>query len=225
MFIVGVDTAANAMGWVMAELLANPGEMRKVQEELAAAVGMRRMVEDGDLDGLAYLRAVIKEALRLHPVATMMIPHVSSEDCEVEVAAGDTVHRYNVRSGTTVFINLWAIGRDPRVWDKPDAFAPARFLAGGSSSGVDLRGQHFELIPFGSGRRMCPGMNLGLRVIELVLANLLHCFCWSPSTAGVDLSETTSARTRALTLAKPLLALPTFRLQKAWTHVEHCSDS
>ena len=214
MFIVGVDTSANTMNWAMAELLANPQEMKKVQQELEAVVGMERMVNDDDLEKLTYLRAIIKETFRLHPVASMMIPHMSKEACEIEVLGADLdgtdkTYNYQIQAGTMVFINLWAIGRDEHVWKQPDQFKPGRFV----DSAIDLKGQHFELLPFGSGRRMCPGMSQGLHVVELTLANLLHCFHWSPSNSTVDLSESKSSHARALTLANPLLAFPTFRLK------------
>ena len=218
MFLVGMDTSANTMSWAIAELLANPEEMRMVQEELEEVVGMERMVEEDDIPRLKHLRAVVKEVFRLHPVAVMMIPHMSNQDCLVEVPAlpndhgttKTTTHRsttYHIPSGTRVFINLWAIGTDEHTWEQPHVFAPARFL----DSDIDVKGQHFELLPFGSGRRMCPGLNHGLRVVELTLANLLHCFRWFPATSTINLSESKSTP-GSLVLATPPLAFPKFRL-------------
>ena len=212
MFIAGVDTSANTMNWALAELLANPDEMRKVQEELDEIVGMGRMVDEDDLPKLKYLRAIVKEVFRLHPVAVMMIPHTSKEDCEIEVLTTNDdgtskTSNYHIPSRTRVFINLWAIGRDEHTWEQANEFKPKRFM----NNAIDLKGQNFELLPFGSGRRMCPGMNQGLHIVELTLANLLHCFHWSLASSTIDLSESKSTA-GSLTLATPLLVFPKFRL-------------
>ena len=205
MFIAGVDTSANTVTWAMAELLHNPDTMKKAQKELEEVVGLDRIVLESDLPKLQYLKAVIKETFRLHPIAVMMIPHVSKEDCIV-------ANKYLIRADTRVFVNLWAIGRDPLVWG-PTAhqFSPERF----EGSLVDVKGQHFQLLPFGSGRRMCPGMGQGLLVVELTLANLLHSFNWSPmdTSQPIDLSESKSSA-GSLTLATPLMAIPSLRLRK-----------
>ncbi|CAL2262231.1 unnamed protein product [Prunus armeniaca] len=125
------------------------------------------MVEESDLPKLGYLNMVLKESFRLHPVGPLLIPHASMEDI--------TVEGHDIPKKSTIFINVWAIGRDPNVWsENVEEFYPERFIDGN----IDLRGHDFQLLPFGSGRRGCPGMLLGLTTVRLVLANLVHCFNW-----------------------------------------------
>ncbi|GMN71510.1 hypothetical protein TIFTF001_054113 [Ficus carica] len=150
----------------MSELMKHPSILKKVQKELETVVGMSRLVEESDLKRLDYLDMVVKETMRLHPVAPLLIPHAALEDC--------TVNGFHIPQKSRVFINIWAIGRDPNSWTDPEKFFPERF----EGSSVDLRGRDFQLIPFGAGRRGCPGMQLGLIVVKLVLAQLVHCFDW-----------------------------------------------
>ena len=116
---------------------------------------------------LPYIDAIIKETMRLHPVAPMLVPRLSREDCNI---AG-----YDILKGTRVLVNVWTIGRDPTLWDKPNEFYPERFIG----KAIDVKGHDYELLPFGAGRRMCPGYSLGLKVIQSSLSNLLHGFTWS----------------------------------------------
>ncbi|KAK9114870.1 hypothetical protein Syun_021667 [Stephania yunnanensis] len=163
----GLDTSANAVNWAFPELLRYPKHMKRVQDELREVVGMDRMVEETDLPKLNYLNMVIKETMRLHPVAPLLVPHESVEDC--------TINGYFIPKKSRVLVNVWTIGRDPNVWSEDaEKFNPDRFI----DVEVDIHGRDFQLIPFGSGRRICPGMNLGLLVVQLVLAQLLHCFTW-----------------------------------------------
>ena len=149
----------------MAEMLLNPRVLKKLQEEVDCVVGKGRMVEMADLPKLKYAKAVVKETLRKHPAAPLLVPHLSMEDCElqVELSCGNK-RSYHIPSGTRVLVNAWAISNDPVRWEDPDRFVPERFMRPGLEEEVDVRGQHFELIPFGSGRRICPGM---------------HWACWS----------------------------------------------
>lgn len=130
------------------------------------------------------MQALVKEALRLHPSGPLLVPHESIPDCKVS--------GFNVPSGTTLIVNAWKIHRDPRWWDRPLQFEPERFLGDGSASHLDMRGrQHFQLIPFGSGRRACPGTSLALSIIHLTIARLLHGFDWKvpPDSSCVDMTE------------------------------------
>uniref|UniRef100_A0A0E0CKV6 Uncharacterized protein n=1 Tax=Oryza meridionalis TaxID=40149 RepID=A0A0E0CKV6_9ORYZ len=176
------DTTSVSVEWAMSEVLRNPSVLAKATDELDRVVGRRRLVAEGDIPNLPYLDAVVKESMRLHPVVPLLIPRVSREDAFSVSVAGDGggAAAYDIPAGTRVLVNVWAIGRDPAVWgDDAEEFRPERFAAGsGSGSGVDVKGQDFELLPFGSGRRMCPGMGLGLRMVQLTLANLLHAFAW-----------------------------------------------
>ncbi|XVF84304.1 hypothetical protein PTKIN_Ptkin17bG0026000 [Pterospermum kingtungense] len=114
-----------------------------------------------------YLKAVIKETLRLHPPDPLLVPRISSKDVKIM--------GYDIAKGTQVFINAWALGRDPKSWEKPEEFLPERFL----NNSIDYKGHEFELIPFGSGRRICPGILFGTKISELFLAKRVHKFDWS----------------------------------------------
>ncbi|VFQ96035.1 unnamed protein product [Cuscuta campestris] len=180
-FAASTDTTAMVIEWTMFELMRHPHYMKKVQDELERRVGLGRMVEESDLEGLEYLEMVIKESLRLHPVVPLLAPHEAREDCEVD--------GFHIPQGTRIFVNVWAIGHDPNVWPDPEKFIPERF----QGVETDYRGRHFELVPFGSGRRSCPGMQLGVTVVRLVLAQLLHCFDWKlpedPQELGLMVEE------------------------------------
>ncbi|KAF7828927.1 cytochrome P450 84A1 [Senna tora] len=162
----GTETVASAIEWAMSELMRSPEDLKRVQQELADVVGLDRTVEESDFDNLTYLRCVLKETLRLHPPIPLLL-HETAEDA--------VVSGYFIPKKARVMINAWAIGRDPNSWEEPDTFKPARFLKEGVP---DFKGNNFEFIPFGSGRRSCPGMQLGLYALDLAVAHLLHCFTW-----------------------------------------------
>lgn len=162
----GTETVASAIEWAMSELMKSPNDLKKVQQELVDVVGLDRRLEESDFDKLIYLKSAVKETLRLHPPIPLLL-HETSEDAEV---AG-----YFIPKKSRVMINAWAIGRDPNSWEDPDTFKPSRFLQEGVP---DFKGSNFEFIPFGSGRRSCPGMQLGLYALELAVGHLLHCFTW-----------------------------------------------
>jgi len=205
-FGAGSDTTAKTIEWAMAELICNPEKMKRAQVELDEVVGRNRRVEESDTERLPYLRAVVKEVLRLHPVAPLLIPHRADSDCEIE---GFVIPKHS-----QVIVNIWAIGRDPAIWIKPSKFFPERFIDSEMSS-VDYRGQHFELISFGAGRRMCVGLPLASRVIHLVLASLLHSFEWAPpndmSAEQLDMTEKFGV---TIQKAVPLEATSTPRLPR-----------
>ncbi|KAH7519958.1 hypothetical protein FEM48_Zijuj08G0092500 [Ziziphus jujuba var. spinosa] len=161
-----IMTVASAIEWTMAELMRSPEDLKKVQQELAEVVGLDRRIEESDFEKLTYLKCVFKETLRLHPPIPLLL-HETSEDSEI---AG-----YYIPKKSRVMINAWAIGRDHNSWEDADTFRPSRFLKEGVP---DFKGSNFEFIPFGSGRRSCPGMQLGLFALELAVSHLLHCFSW-----------------------------------------------
>ncbi|XP_023892234.1 xanthotoxin 5-hydroxylase CYP82C4 [Quercus suber] len=176
----GSDTTAGTLTWAISLLLNNRNVLKKAQEELEHHVGMYRQVEESDIKNLVYLQAIIKETLRLYPAGPLLGPREALEDCNV---AG-----YNVKAGTRLVVNVWKIQRDPRVWTNPSSFQPERFLT--SHVNVDVRGQNFELIPFGSGRRSCPGVSFAIQVLHLTLARLLHAFEFAtPLDRPVDMTE------------------------------------
>lgn len=166
LFTGGTDTSSTTIEWAMNELLKQPHLIEKATEELDRVIGKERWVEEDDYAKLPFMEAIIKETLRLHPLATLLAPHYAIEDCNI---AG-----YDISKGTTVFVNVWSIGRDPKYWDAPEEFIPERFLG----KDIDMKGQNFALLPFGAGRRRCPGYNLGLKLVRSILANLLHGFNW-----------------------------------------------
>jgi cytochrome P450 len=184
LIIGATDTTANTLEWAVSELLKNPKILAKAMEELNHIIGPERLATESDLPRLPYLEALLKETMRVHPPAPMLAPHVAREDTSVD--------GYDVLAGTVVFINVWGIGRDPALWDAPEEFRPERFL----ESKIDMRGQDFQLLPFGSGRRMCPGFNLALKVVALGLANLLHGFEWKLPETFVTAEELGDLRAR-----------------------------
>uniref|UniRef100_A0A0D9VRW4 Cytochrome P450 n=1 Tax=Leersia perrieri TaxID=77586 RepID=A0A0D9VRW4_9ORYZ len=198
LFTAGSDTSAITVEWVMAELLQNPESMAKARDELDRVIGSKSEIEESDISQLNYLEAIVKETLRLHPPAPLLLPRQAETTTEVG--------GYTVPKGTRVLVNVWAIGRDSKVWSEPDKFMPERFL----QSEVDLRGRNFEFTPFGSGRRICPGLPLAVRMVHLMLASLLHRFEWSlpPEVEknGVDMMEKFGM---ILELATPLKAIAT----------------
>ncbi|CAO2191735.1 unnamed protein product [Urochloa humidicola] len=202
-FAAGSDTIAVTVEWAMAELLRNPSTMAKTRMELEGALGGKQeAVEEADAAGLPYLQAVVKEAMRLHPVAPLLLPHRATE-------YGVEIGGYAVPKGCTVIFNAWAIMRDPSAWERPDEFVPERFL-GEEKEKMGFRGKEFTFIPFGSGRRLCPGLPMAKRVVPLVLASLLHAFEWRlpdgmSSAEQLDVSE---KFTTANVLAVPLRAVP-----------------
>lgn len=175
----GADTTSVSMIWTVAALVNNREALKRVQDELEVHVGRERFVEESDIKKLVYLQAVVKEAFRLYPPAHLLVPHEAIDDCCV---AG-----YAVPRGTRVLVNVWKLQRDPGVWEDPLEFRPERFLT--SHVGVDVRGQHLELIPFGAGRRACPGISFSLQVIHLTIARLVQGFNLdTPDNVPVDMS-------------------------------------
>ncbi|KAK9995618.1 hypothetical protein SO802_020304 [Lithocarpus litseifolius] len=180
MFAAGTDTTFITLDWGMTELIMNPKVLQRAQAEVQSIVGERRAVLESDLPQLHYMKAVIKEIFRLHPPAPVLVPRESMEEVNID--------GYNIPAKTRFFVNAWAIGRDPESWENPYVFEPERFIC----STVDFKGQHFELIPFGAGRRSCPAITFGTASVELALAQLLHSFDWElpPGITAKDLDMT-----------------------------------
>lgn len=168
----GTNTNAVTLEWAISELMRYPRILTAATEELDRVVGRGRLVTERDMASLPYTRAVVKETLRMHPVGPLLAPHEARQDASVD--------GYDIPAGTRVLVNVWAIGRDAALWDAPEEFRPERFMptAEGGSRVIDVVGQDMELLPFGAGRRMCPGYNLGIKVVQVCLANLLHGFLW-----------------------------------------------
>nr|prf cytochrome P450 monooxygenase [Pisum sativum] len=197
----GSDTTAGTLTWAMCLLLKHPHVLEKLKEELNTYIGKERCVNESDINKLVYLHAIIKETLRLYPPAPFSSPREFTEDC--------TIGGYHIKKGTRLMPNLWKIHRDPSVWPDPLEFKPESFLS--THKDVDVRGQNFELLPFGSGRRMCAGMSLGLHMVHYILANFLHSFeILNPSPESIDVTEVlefvTTKATPLEVLVKPCLS-------------------
>ncbi|KAM3195707.1 hypothetical protein ACQJBY_071703 [Aegilops geniculata] len=167
-FVAGIDTSAATIMWAMSELVRKPCVLKKVQDHIRSLVGGNKRVEPEDMPKLSYLRMVVKETLRLHPAAPLLLPRETMRDIKIG--------GYDVPAKTRVYVNAWAIGRDPISWSNdPDEFNPDRFEV----NDIDFKGEHPELTPFGAGRRICPGISMAMATIEFTLANLLFSFEWA----------------------------------------------
>lgn len=201
MITAGMDTTSISVEWAMAELVKNPRVQRKAQEELDRVIGSSRVMNETDFSNLPYLQCVVKEALRLHPPTPMMLPH--------KARANTKLGGYDIPKGSIVHVNVWAIARDPAVWKVPLEFWPERFL----EQDVDMKGHDFRLLPFGAGRRVCPGAQLAINLVTSMLGHLLHHFTWMPQEGvkpeDVDMSENPGMVTY---MRSPLQAIATPRL-------------
>jgi len=166
MLVAATDTTAATTIWAITALLKNPRVMKKVQEEIRNLGGEKDFLYEDDVQKLPYFKAVIKETLRLHLPVPLLVPRETNEPCVLE--------GYEIPAKTLVYVNAWAIHRDPNAWKDPDEFLPERFL----DNTTDFRGQDFEFIPFGAGRRICPGIHMAIASLDLILANLLRSFDW-----------------------------------------------
>ncbi|KAL2489917.1 Cytochrome [Forsythia ovata] len=166
LFTAGTDTSATVIEWAMAELMKNPTVMKKAQSEVRQAFEGKENFTDSDIRKLNYLNMVIKESLRLHPPLPLLGARSCREKC--------TIDGYDIPVNTVALVNAWSIGRDPKYWHNPESFEPERF----SNSSVHYTGNHYEYLPFGAGRRICPGITFGVATVELVLAKLLYHFDW-----------------------------------------------
>ncbi|GKA37838.1 cytochrome P450, partial [Tanacetum coccineum] len=168
LFVAGTDTVASTIEWFMAELLKNKHVMHKVQDELKKGIISNSInsIMETDFSTFSYFSACIKETLRLHPVVPLLLPRRAVETCEVM--------GYTIPKNSQVWVNIWAISRDPHVWEDPNSFNPERFL----STNLDFTRHEFKFTPFGGGRRMCPGLRYGIKSLETVLASLILGFDW-----------------------------------------------
>lgn len=205
LFTAGTDTSSSTTEWAIAELLRHPKILSQVRQELDSVVGADRLVTEADLPQLTYLQAVIKETFRLHPSTPLSLPRMASESCEI--------NGYLIPKGSTLLVNVWAISRDPNSWADPLKFQPERFLPGSEKAQVDIRGNDFEVIPFGAGRRICAGMSLGLRMVHLLTATLVHAFDWNlPEGQMAEKLNMDEAYGLTLQRAAPLMVHPRPRL-------------
>ncbi|RCV34374.1 hypothetical protein SETIT_7G155000v2 [Setaria italica] len=206
-FFAGIETSAAVLEFTIAELMRRPHLMKKLQAEVRSSVPKEAdAVTEPDLAGMTYLRAVIKESHRLHNVTPLLAPRVSMASCNID--------GYTIPAGVQVLINTWAIGRDARFWgDDAEEFIPERFIGDASAAHVSFKGNDFQFLPFGSGRRMCAGMNFGMAAVELMLANFVYCFDWElpPGKQGhdIDMAEVFGLVVKR---KEKLLLVPKFRV-------------
>ncbi|XP_049411732.1 probable (S)-N-methylcoclaurine 3'-hydroxylase isozyme 2 [Solanum stenotomum] len=166
-FGAGTESTTATSEWMLVELLRNPQALQKLRDEISQVVGGGKgIIKESDLPSLPYLDACFKETLRLHPPGPLLLPHRAVQTCEVM--------GYRIPRNTQVLVNMWAIARDSKIWDDPSSFKPERFI----NSKFDNKGQKFEYLPFGSGRRICAGEPLASRFIPLAVASLIHKFDW-----------------------------------------------
>ncbi|KAI6707319.1 hypothetical protein NL676_010281 [Syzygium grande] len=208
--IGGADTTSTMVEWTMSELLIHPQVVLNVQKELHDIVGLNNVVEESHIHKLPYLHLVVKEALRLHPAAPLLLPRSPSRTC--------TVGGYTIPQGTKVFLNVWAMHRDPRFWFNPSEFRPERFSVGEDASESQYSGGDLRYIPFGSDRQVCAGLQRGERMLMYVLATFLHLFEWRlPPGVQLDCKEKFGI---VLEKATPLIAIATPRVPSLYLHVK-----
>ncbi|GER29015.1 cytochrome P450 [Striga asiatica] len=196
-FVAATSTSSASIIWTMTALIKEPQLMRRVQTEIRNSIGKKAMVDEDDLPKLFYLKAVINESFRLYPPAPLLLPRETIEKC--------TLEGYEIQPKSIVYVNAWAVARDPERWENPDGFLPERFL----NSNIDIKGQDFGVVPFGSGRRSCPGIFMGLANVELTLANMLHSFDWElPQGIQPEDVDTEPLLGLAVHKKNPLLLVP-----------------
>ena len=206
----GTEASAVTTQWAMSELILNPHLIKQAQEELDAVVGVDRLVQDLDIPKLPYLRAIVKETFRLHPPAPFSVPRESTQPSQVM--------GYNLPAQTMLFLNLFAIHRDPDVYENPDMFDPDRFMKHPEVDHTAMY-DYYQLMPFGAGRRMCPGYQLGDMIVHLMVANLLHSFDWAlPKGENVESFDMSEVMSLVVSRKNPLYLVAEARLPDA--HLE-----
>lgn len=197
MFAAGTESSSTTVDWAMAELMKNPHVMAKAQDEVRQAFNGRKTINQSEIRTLKYLKLVINETLRLHPPVSI-IPRACREEFEID--------GYLIPLNANVIVNIWSIGRDPNYWHNPESFEPERFEA----NPIDFLGAHFEYIPFGSGKRICPGMTFGVANVEFLLAQLLYYFDWKlPQGISPDDLDMTEVDGLAVSRKSSLYLIPT----------------
>ncbi|XVF20603.1 hypothetical protein REPUB_Repub12eG0014900 [Reevesia pubescens] len=193
LILAGTDTSAITLEWAMSNLLNHPEVLKKARAEIDSQIGQENLIDEEDVFKLHYLQSIIFETLRLYPAAPLLLPHMPSTDC--------TIGGYNVPRGAIVLVNAWAIHRDPKLWDDPTSFKPERF----ENDDPKLAERSHKLMPFGLGRRACPGASLAQRVVGLTLGSLIQCFDWE-RVDGKEI-DMTEGKGGIMPKAQPLVAM------------------
>ncbi|XP_010454420.1 PREDICTED: cytochrome P450 71B14-like [Camelina sativa] len=197
LLIAGVDTSGHTVTWAMTHLITNPRVLKKAQAEVREVIKNKDTITEEDIERLEYLKMVIKETLRINPLVPLLIPREASKDIKIG--------GYDIPKKTWIYVNIWAVHRNPNVWKDPEAFIPERFM----DSEIDYKGLNFELLPFGSGRRMCPGLGMGMALVHVTLINLLYRFDWKLP-EGMEVKDVDLEESYGLVSPKktPLLLIP-----------------
>ncbi|XP_075668410.1 cytochrome P450 71D11-like [Castanea sativa] len=165
-FGAGSETSATIVDWAMSEMMKNQRVMKKAQAEVREVINRKGRVDETCINEMKYLKLIVKETLRLHAPVPLLLPRECRERCRL--------NGYEIPVKTKVIVNAWAIGRDPKHWNDPERFNPERFL----DNSIDYKGTNFSYIPFGAGRRICPGISFGMINVELPLALFIYHFDW-----------------------------------------------
>ncbi|KAI5673141.1 hypothetical protein M9H77_13505 [Catharanthus roseus] len=190
-------TVADVVEWAMVQIIRHPQVLKQVKEELKRVLDGKQEISGSDLEKMEYLHMCVKESTRLHPAAPLLFPREAREEFQID--------NYTIPKGSWIMTNYWAIGRDPEIWPNPDQFDPERFR----NSNMDLNGNHFELIPFGTGRRRCPGISFGITEAEFLLAALFYHFDWElPGGITPDQIDMTELFDAGCILKNPLTLIP-----------------
>ncbi|CAI9771362.1 unnamed protein product [Fraxinus pennsylvanica] len=190
LLLAGTDTSSGTMEWALSLLLNNPEVLKKAQKEIDDQIGHERLIDESDIANLPYLHCIINETMRMYPPGPLLVPHESSED--------SVIGGYRVPGGTMLLVNLWAIHNDPKIWDDSRKFKPERF------EGLEATRDGFKLMPFGSGRRGCPGEGLAVRMVGLGLGSVIQCFDWER--VGKELVDMAEGTGLSMPKAQPLMA-------------------
>ncbi|CAA7015878.1 unnamed protein product [Microthlaspi erraticum] len=196
LLIAGTDTSTHAIQWTMAEIINNPNVLEKLREEIDFVVGKVRLIQETDLPNLPYLQAVVKEGLRMHTPAPILF-RTFQEKCEI--------NGFHIPEKTTLILNSYAIMRDPNFWEDPEEFKPERFQE------EETREEVLRYLPFGSGRKGCPGTSLAYVSVEHAIGVMVQCFGWKIKGDKVNMDEAPGSVT--LTMAHPLKCTPVPRTQ------------
>lgn len=201
--MAGTETSSIAVKWAMGELINHPQVFKKLRQEISSVVGPDRLIKESDVQNLPYLQAVVKETLRLHPPSVTLLRQ-SNEDCKID--------GFYLKSKSRIIVNLYSIMRDPNSWNNPDEFIPDRFMGNTNLNSnkelMEMKGQNFDYLPFGSGRRVCPGASLALATIHATVGALVQCFDWKVKGGEmVDMREA-SGFAATLAMASPLVCYP-----------------
>lgn len=180
--LAGTDTTTTSLQWLMANLVIRQDVQGRLYDEIVGVTGRKKPVEEDDLQRMPYLQAVVMESLRRHPPGHFVFPHAVTRPCEL---AG-----YEVPTDATVNFYVAGMGMDPGMWQNPWEFRPERFADEGVE--VDLMGsKEIKMMPFGAGRRICPGIGMAMLHLNLIVARLVQEFAWECKPGEtVDLSET-----------------------------------